>query len=145
MNGESRTGGHSGLVRLLALIVVAAGAAGSIYLMIHASQHPQPLLVALFVIWVLSPFLVLAWAILVSKRWPGVIRVALYGVTFVITLGSLAIYGNLVMPPAGSPRAFVFVAVPPASCLLMAIVVSIAALISRTLSRSEVEDQKELS
>lgn len=137
MSSESRAGGHLGVVRLVALIVAAAGAAGSIYLMIHASQHPPPFLVALFVIWVLSPFVVLAWAILVSKHWPGVTRVALYGVTFVIALGSLAIYGNLVMPPAGSPRAFVFVAVPPASCLLIAIVISIAALTSRRLSRRE--------
>jgi uncharacterized membrane protein YhaH (DUF805 family) len=130
VNGGSRDGGLLDVVRLVALIVVAAGAAGSIYLMIHASQHPPPFLLALFVIWVVSPFVLLAWANLVSKRWSGATRVALYVVTFVITLASLAIYGNLVMPPAGSPRAFVFVAVPPASCLLMAIVL-IAALVSR--------------
>jgi hypothetical protein len=71
----------------------------------------------------------------VSKRWPVLTQAALYGVTLLITLGSLACYGKLIFPPAGSPRGFVFVAVPPASGLMMTLVVTIAALISRRRSR----------
>jgi len=104
---------------------------GSVGLMLRAGAHTPRLLLVLFFFWVLSPFVALAWANVVSKRWPVLTRAALYGVTIVITLGSLAFYGKLVLPPAGSPRAFVFVAVPPASWVLMTIVVSIAALISR--------------
>jgi hypothetical protein len=52
-------------------------------------------------------------------------------VTLVITLGSLALYGKVVSAPAGAPNAFAFVAVPPASWLLMTIALLIAALISR--------------
>jgi hypothetical protein len=83
---------------------------------------------------VLSPFVALAWANLVSRRWSSVTRATLYYVTFVVTLGSLALYGNLVKPPAGSPGAFVFVIVPPA-CWVLVTMVPIAALISRRLSR----------
>lgn len=118
-------------LRGVALMVVAAGAAGSLGLMFRADQRTPRFLLVLFVIWILSPFVALAWANMVSKRWPVLTRATLYGVTLVITLGSLAFYGKFISPPAGSPRAFVFVAVPPASWLLMAIVVSAAALISR--------------
>jgi hypothetical protein len=119
----------------VALIAVAAGAVGSAGLMHRADQRTPRFLLVLFFIWVLSPFVALAWANLVSKRWKVPTRAALYCVTLVVTLASLAFYGKLVLPPPGSPRAFVFVAVPPASWLLMTIVVSIAALISRRRSQ----------
>lgn len=118
----------------MALIAVVAGAVGSVSLMLRADQRTPRFLLVLFLIWVLSPFVALAWANVVSKRWTVLTRAALYCVTLVITLGSLAFYGELVLPPPGSPRAFVFVAVPPVSWLLMTIVVSMAALISRRLS-----------
>jgi hypothetical protein len=122
-------------LRAGALIAVAAGAAGSLGLMLRAGQRTPRFLLVLFFFWVLSPFVALAWADVVSKGWPVLVRATLYCVTFVITVGSLAVYGKLILPPPGSPRAFVFVAVPPASWLLMAIVVAIAALISRRRSR----------
>jgi hypothetical protein len=124
-----------GFLRAVALIAVAAGAVGSVGLMLRADQRTPRFLLVLFFIWVLSPFAGLAWANVVSKRWPVLTRAALYGVTLIITLGSLACYGGIVLPPPGSPRAFVFVAVPPASWLLMTIVLSIAALISRRRSQ----------
>jgi len=127
-------GGFLAVLRAVALIAVAAGAAGSVGLMLRAGRRTPRLLLVLFVIWVLSPFVALAWANMVSKRWPVLTRATLYCVTFALTLGSLAIYGGLVSPPPGSARAFVFVAVPPASWLLMTIVVPVAALISRRRS-----------
>ena len=127
-------GGVLGFLRAVALIAVVAGAVGSVGLMLRAG-HPPLFLRVLFVIWVLSPFVALTWANMVSKRWSVLTRSTLYCVTLVITLGSLAIYGNPALRPAGSANAFVFVAVPPVSWLLMAIVVPIAALISGRLSR----------
>jgi len=124
-----------GFLRAAALGAVAAGAVGSVGLMLRADQRTPRFLLVLFVFWVLSPFVALAWANVISKRWPVLTQAALYCVTLVITLGSLACYGKLILPPAGSPRAFVFVAVPPVSWLLMTIVVSVAALISRRQSR----------
>jgi hypothetical protein len=120
-----------GILRIVALIAVVAGSVGSVGLMLNAGRNTPHLLLVLFVIWVLSPFAALAWANVVSKRWSVPIRAALYCVTFVIVLGSLAIYGDvLVIAPQGSANAFRFVITPPVSWLLLVIVVSIAALVS---------------
>jgi hypothetical protein len=134
-NKARHDSGFLGVLRAVALIAVVGGAGGSVGLMLRAGRRTPRLLLVLFVIWVLSPFVALAWANLVSKRWTVPIRATLYCVTLVLALGSLAVYGGLVLPPAGSARAFVFVAVPPASWLLMAIAVPMAALISRRGSR----------
>jgi hypothetical protein len=123
--------GFLGVLRAAALVAVVAGAAGSVGLMLRAGRRTPRFLLVLFVIWVLSPFVALAWAGVVSKRWPVPARVTLYCVALVLALGSLAIYGGLVSPPAGSARAFVFVAVPPISWLLMAIAVPTAAVLAR--------------
>jgi hypothetical protein len=128
-------GGFLPLLRAVALVAVVAGAMGSVGLMLRAGRHTPRLLLVFFVFWVLSPFMALAWANMVSKRWSVLTRAMLHCVTLVITLGSLAFYGGVVLPPAGSARAFVFVAVPPASWLLIAIVVPIAVLISRRRKR----------
>jgi len=85
-------------------------------------------------IWVLSPFMAVLLADVVSKGWPILTRAALYSVMLVLTLGSLAIYGDAALRPRAK-AAFVYVVVPPASWLLIAIVLPIAALISGSLSR----------
>jgi len=89
------------------------------------------LLIVLFTIWVLSPFVALLWANIVSQRWPVVTRLTLYCVTPVIALGSLGIYGYAVLRSSRSTPTQVFVAVPPASLVLMTIAVAGAALLSR--------------
>ena len=123
-------------LRATALIVVLAGAVGSVGLMLHAGRrNPSRLLLVLFALWVLSPFVTLVLASVVSKRWPVLTRATLYSVMLVITLGTLAIYGEVALGPPRAKTAFVFVVVPPASWLLIAIVVPIAALISGRLSR----------
>ncbi len=122
-------------LRAVALFVVFAGAASSLALMLRAGRRTPRFLLVLFAIWVLAPFAALAWANMVSTRWSVITRTTLYWGTLVVTVVSVAIYGGIIKPPAGSPGAFVFVAVPPASSLLMMIVVSMAALISRRVSR----------
>ena len=134
-NREKPVGGFLDLLRKVALCAVAVGAVGSFGLMLRAGRHSPRFLLVLFVIWVLSPFVALAWANVRSQRWANITRATLYCVTLILTLGSLSAYGNLIKPPTGSARAFVFVAVPPASWLFMVIAVPIAALISRRLSR----------
>ena len=127
-------GAHLG--RAVALIAVVTGAWGSVGLMLRAGRRTPRLLLVLFVIWLLSPFVALLWANMVSKRWSDVTRATLYGVTLVVALSSLAIYGELVvLKPPGSPNAFLFVVVPPASWMFMTIVVPVAALISGRMSR----------
>lgn len=134
-NRERPERGFLGLLRTVARIVVVAGAVGSIGLMLKASQHPPHFLLILFVIWVLSPFVALLFSNMVSKRWSVLTRATFYSVTLVVTLGSLAVYGHNFLKPPRSRGAFVFVAVPLASWLVISIVLPIAAFISRRLLR----------
>jgi len=72
---------------------------------------------------------------MVSKRWSVLTRATLYTVMLVLTVGSLAIYGDVALGPPRPKAAFVFVVVTPASWLLIGIVLTIAALISGRPSR----------
>jgi hypothetical protein len=131
----SPDGGFLDLLRAGALIAVVAGALGSVGLMLWVGhRNPSRALLALFVIWDLSPFIALILAYIVSKRWSVHTRATLYGVMLILALGSLALYGDVVWRPRPQP-AFMFLVVPFGSWLLMAIVVPIAALVSGRLSR----------
>jgi len=131
-----REGGFLGLLRTAALIAVPAGAVGSVGLMLLVGhRNPSGLLIVLFALWVLSPFMALVFANVLSRCWSVPIRATLYSVMLVITLGSLAIYGALAFGPLSAKAGFVFLVVPAASWLLIAPVVSIAALISARKTR----------
>ena len=122
------------MLRTTALMAAAIGGAGSVAFLLLAGQRNSELilLVSLFSIWVLSPFIVLASAILKSERFTETVQSTLYVLTIVIALTSLAIYGRVIdVKPEGSPNTFLFVAVPPVSWIVIAIVLSIAALKSR--------------
>jgi hypothetical protein len=124
------------VLRAAALIALPAGAAGSIGFMLRAGhRNPSRVLLILFAIWVLSPFVALIFATIISKDWSVLTRTTLYGVMLVITVSSLAIYGDVALGPPRAKTAFAFVAVPPASWLLIGITTSITALISRRRSR----------
>jgi hypothetical protein len=127
-------GGFLGLLHVVALTAALAGAGGSLALMLRAG-HPPLLLRVVFAIWVLSPFMALLFADIVSKRWSVITRTTLHIVMLVLALGSLAIYGYVVLRPREATPTFVFLVVPLGSWLFMTIVVTIAALISGRLSR----------
>ncbi len=135
-SGQRPDGESLGLLRAVAIIAAVAGAAGSVGLMLWVGhRNPSRLLLALFVMWDVAPFIALAWANTASKRWSVLTQATLYTVTLVISVASLAIYGNVAF---GRPRptpAFMFLVVPPGSWVMMTIAVSIAALMSRRLSR----------
>jgi hypothetical protein len=104
--------------------------------MLHAGRrNNSPILLALFAVWVLSPFIALVLANVVSKHWSVLTQATLCSITVALALGSLAIYGNVALGAPRAKTAFVFVVVPPASWLLLAIVVPVAARISDRLSR----------
>ncbi len=120
-------GGFLGLLHSVALTAVVVGALGSVGFMLWVGhRNPSRLLIGLFVIWVLSPFMALLLANIVSKRWSVITRATLYGVMLILTLISLAFYGDVVWRPRPQP-AFMFLVVPFGSWLLMTIVISIAA------------------
>ena len=128
--------GLLGLLRVAAIIALTIGVAGSLVFMFRAGQHSPRLLLILFIFWVIAPFAVLLWANMASMRWSALTRWTLYCVTMIVTLGSLAIYGNWIdLRPPGSANAFLFVAVPPLSLLFIILVVPMAGFISGRLSR----------
>jgi len=120
------------VLRTTALIALPAGAAGSVGFMLRAGhRNPSRVLLILFAIWVLSPFVALVFATIVSKDWSVLTRTTLHGVMLILTVSSLAIYGDVALGPPRAKTAFAFVVVPPVSWLLIAITISIAVLISR--------------
>lgn len=115
------------VLRTAALLAVLFGAIGSIGLLRHAQQHPPPLIVAGFVVWVLAPFGLLGIANLRSKQWPIAVRKTLYVSTLIITAASLAIYVDDNIAHRTAHPAGVWVAVPVAAVIIGAIVVGLAA------------------
>jgi hypothetical protein len=129
-------GGFLGPLRVAALIALPAGAAGSIGLMLRVGhRNPSRILLALFTLWVLSPFMALLFANVFSKRWVVLTRATLYSLMLVLTPCSLAIYGEVAFGPPRAQPASAFLLVPLASWLLIATVVPIAAFLSGRLSR----------
>ena len=119
------------MMRAAAVIAAVAGAGGSLGLTIYVGRHnPSLVLMALFGLWVLSPFVALVAANLVSRPWPALTRSTLQCVTVVLTLGSLAIYGVVAFGPPRAKPASGFLMVPLASWLLIAVVLPIAAKVS---------------
>jgi K+-transporting ATPase A subunit len=118
------------LLRTTALIAIGVSAAASLGLMFHASDRRPPLLMAIFVVWILAPFVSLVLADKFSPRWSVLTRTTLYSLMLVVALGSLAAYGYDAVRPRHAQAAFVYVMIPPVSCLLIATALAIAALIS---------------
>jgi hypothetical protein len=126
------------ILRVLALIVLITGAIESLRLTFHVGRNNESvLLILLFVVWVVSPFVVLVMANMVSKRWLVSNRLILYSLTLIITAGSLLGYYGELIPPGMKP-AFAFLVVPLVSWLFILTVVITASLLSRraTLRRN---------
>jgi len=111
---------------------VIVGALGSVGLTLYAGRTGPPILMPMFVVWVLSPFAALGVAEAVSKRWSTTTRTALHSVMLIVCVASLAIYTHRVMNPPKAQGAFVFVMVPPASWLFAAMTVPAAALMKKS-------------
>lgn len=117
-------------MRTIALVVVLAGAVGSLGLVLNAGRNTPVLLLVLFVGWVLSPFMALLVANRVSKRWSVPTRATIYCLMLVVTLGSLVGYSGAFNSPDTKP-AFIFLVVPLISWLLMVTVIPITRRLSR--------------
>ena len=124
------------LLSAAASLLVVGAAVASVALTLRAGhRNDSPALLALFVIWVLFPFVALLAAIMISRRWSILTRATLHGEILVITVGSLAIYGNMIWAPPGSKLALPFLVVPLGSLVLLTIVTPLAGLLSCRLSR----------
>jgi hypothetical protein len=116
-------------VRVVALVAVVVGATGSIGLMLYVGRrNPSSILLVLFAIWVLSPFVGLALAASGSARWLVAARERVHVVMPVVALGSLAIYGVVACGPPRPRPAAAFLVVPLASWVFIAATLGMAAL-----------------
>jgi len=129
-NQTARDSSLAGL-RSVALIVLVFGAIGSIGLLRRAQQHPPPIVVAGFIVWVLAPFVLLGIANILSARWTRTLRVTLFVVTMFVTAASLAIYIDDSIAHRTAKPAFVYVAFPPVAVLLSVVVIGVAALAAK--------------
>ncbi len=109
------------LFHRIAVLMVLAGAAGSLGFTIYAGRHnSSAVLAVLFYGWVLSPFVTLLLVNAVVHRKSTLERLALYTLMVLITLGSLIVYSGMWSPPNAKP-AFVFLMIPLLSWLFMGI------------------------
>src|SRR3954453_21178198 len=82
------------MLRNVAGLAVVAGATASIAFMLQAGRRQQSrILLLLFAIWVLSPFIAAVTAMSFSNRWIGGTHSTLDLVMAVIALASPAVYG----------------------------------------------------
>jgi hypothetical protein len=124
---------HDWAMRTVALIALMLGALGSFGLMLRVGHYQLSVLMLLFTIWDLSPFLALISIDLVSKHWAVFHRTALYVVMLVVAVGSVTIYASVVLRAPAQP-AFAFLVVPLASWVLLILVVLIGHVVSRRMS-----------
>jgi len=119
------------LLRITAMIIMAIGAIGSLYIMFNASRNQKSiLLIALFTVWVLSPFIGFFLTMKISNRWTTAARTSLYWLMIILTIGSLIAYGGAFNTPQ-TKNAFRFLVVP----FLLWLILIIAFLITRRFSR----------
>ena len=118
-------------LRRAALVIALVGAVGSLHFMFNAGrEQPSVLLLALFAAWVLSPFVGLFVANMISKGWAVLTRASLYCLMIILTLGSLLVYSGIFSSSETKP-AFVFLVVPLTSWFLMVTVILIASGMAR--------------
>jgi hypothetical protein len=117
------------VLRAVALVAVVVGATGSIGLMLHVGRrNPSRLLLIMFAIWVLSPFVGLALAASGSQRWLVTARERVHVVMVIVALASLAIYAQVAFGPPRPRPASAFLMVPLASWGLIAATLGMAVL-----------------
>ena len=115
-----------GVLRAVALTAVVVGAIGSIAFMLRiGARNPSRLLILAFLLWDAAPFVGLVCADIASTHWSGRARASLYAVMSIVSLASLAVYGNVAFGAPRSQPAFSFLVVPAVSWLPIAIVVAI--------------------
>ena len=114
-------------LRPVALVAAVVGSVGSIAFLLRVGHRNQSIvLLALFVIWDVAPFVGLLLAHRASRLWASTARTALSWVTLLVTLASLAIYGVVALGPPRPKPASWFLIVPVAPWLLIGIVLRVA-------------------
>lgn len=123
------------MLRKAGLLAIVVGGGGSVFLTLYTGRrNPSALLMAAFAIWVLLPFVALAAADAMSTNWSALTRTVLYALMFVTAIDTLGTYGYVAFGPPRPQPAFWFLVVPPASLLLIAILLRTVASIGKSRS-----------
>jgi len=110
-------------LRMVALFSVVVGAFGSLASTYIVGRHNSSVvLIALFTVWVSSPFIANTCMYVAFQRASAPAQLMFYSTALAISLGSLAIYGDVAL---GAPKirpALPFLVVPLASWLVVALI-----------------------
>jgi hypothetical protein len=125
------TAGDLSKMRATGRLLTVAGAIASAGLTLWVGRHGSSLiLLAMFVVWVLLPFVALLVADRLAIRWAPRTRKTVYTVMLIVAIASVQTYANVALRSPAQP-AFMFLMVPVCSWLVMLIAISIAAFVSR--------------
>jgi hypothetical protein len=100
-------------------MAIVLGATGSVGLTMYVG-HSGFILMAMFFLWVLSPFAALGCIDLVSRGWAVRLQAKTRSLAIVLAPISLAVYGRIAFGPRHAQPAFAFLVVPLASWILLA-------------------------
>ncbi len=115
--------------RALAIGVALAGAVGSTAFVLYVGRRNSAhWLIALFVLWVSSPFLLLAYLTGIAQFWTMRARTILSLATIGLAVVTLAFYGSVVWGPPRPKPAATFLIVPAVSWLAIVTGMAIAHL-----------------
>ena len=104
-----------------ALCSILMGGFGSVVFMHSVGRHnTSAVLVTLFTVWVSLPFVASAWLWWAIVRSSLVAKAAYYSLIVAISLGSLAVYGFVVLGSRMAKPAFPFLVTPLVSWIVVA-------------------------
>jgi len=123
------------MLNVISKVATVVSAVGSVALLLYMGRRNKSIvLMVLFSIWVLAPFVgSLLLNALIAKRGSAIMRTALHVAMLIIAVASLALYADTVLRPPVSQPVFRFVLLPVVSCVLIIIVVVTAAFVSRLI------------
>jgi hypothetical protein len=113
-------------LQIIAMVATWLGALLALYFM-YSTAHNQKsmLLIALFTVWVLSPFAGIFMATKAPERWIRPVRTPLYWTMIILAIGAVMVYSGTIKVPHTKP-AFIFLVAPFVSWLLIIAVFLIA-------------------
>lgn len=120
-------------MRRNAIRAALLGAVSSAALMIYAGRKsPQHLIIALFVIWVVFPFLAMLVAAMPAREWPELRQRALYRFMIGVSVISPLAYAIAAFVPIGTRPTPIFVMVAPITVVSLAVTILAAMRMNRT-------------
>jgi len=116
---------NQNILRATALTTLFVGTIGSLYFMLNVGSNQKSIiLVGLFTVWVMSPFVGLFVATLLNKLQSGIINSRYYLTMIVLSIVSLIAYSGILTPTQTKP-AFTFLVVPFLSWLIILTIIFI--------------------